>query len=477
MARNQEIARHLKCFIRSTSPTTSNAGLLHRSLKVNWCHEAKAGGNTKSSFDFQSQQRSSSFGNKSASNFIDAFWENASQCKSKHFIYSGAQKQPKKQSELSKSIDKIDDAIQKQQRDHLMHTLSDFSKLKSKFFKTDKHIKEDRLLDRRSSQEVSRYNYKPMLHSIHQAKLSPSPARTVKLIEGVLATQKAASRDASIKSSSSKKTNIDSNKQLKPSVSFGRSINASTIKSDHNKSVNKLPGKVAASSKEQKGKYELPNSFIYVSKTFKPAAQVKDIDPSDITQKRPAINDNKDSESIESESIDLSTEDLNYRFSRFTISPADPSSSGLEKETSSRDQFDSEEFLEANNPKHTMKISDGKTQLIFQKQVAPKSVIASRLAKSRVYTEPHHITNGDMSYKPSHFVKTDQKIHTKPHPSSKFSILSDKQSEILKKMRSKKRLKPEDKEEQGEESESVRVINLEIDRMINLLKEKHHKAS
>lgn len=373
-------------------------------------------------------------------------WKKVSRSQSKHFIYPCSRSVSMKKSQLSESIEKIDLAINKQKREHLLQNLSDFSSIKKSSFNRSKlepdHVKVER---RRSEQSVNS-DYKSALHSIMHTRNLVSPGRSS------VNSKYSLPREGSSNSILSNGRPNSSSKKTKPSVQFVQSIYGSKVNKNNFSSIKPFPNndKVLVSpnddSTKSKGKYALPDSFVYVAKSFKPMDTSKKPNQLLPTPKGPMAA-KRDQVSETSESCDVSTEDMKYRFSRFTV-PSEPQA--LES-SSSRGLF-----LEIKQPSEVTENSEVqvKAQLVFQGINMNKKSEAT-LAK------------GISPAKPSLKPLTNYQVLLQKKGSQSFKPKSETSS--------KKSVSP--REIRLEESESVRLINEEIERMIGVLKEKKNKKS
>ena len=385
----------------------------------------------------------------------ESLWNKVARSQARHFVYAGSRSGSRKKSELSKSIEKIDMVINQQKRDHLLQNLSDFSSIKKSTINRSKIEHETVIVGRSKSEKSVHSGYKSVLQSILHTKALISPGRSQASSTSKLSFVK----DGSSKSIVSNGNPSTASKKSKPMVHFADSLykhkKSTPVASFSYKPQAKLDddivpmNKAADLSFKAKGKYALPDSFVYVAKSFKPIDASRNVDQILPTPKGQNKVKNEQ-ESDLSQSSDISTEDMKYKFNRFSV-PTEP----VQMSSSSR------ELILEENPQHKIvekTQASVKAQLVFQ--------------------------GADMSKKPAPAkakanIRESSKLKTSLKPLTTYQVMLQKSSlqSFKPKFSSSSKKSASPREIRVEESESVRLINDEIERMIGVLKDKHSQKS
>lgn len=350
----------------------------------------------------------------------------------KHFVYQTRHSSaPKGQSELSKSIELIDSTINKKKREHLLNNLSNFTKPKKSLFDS-KIFGKSNLLGRRLTTQESSNSKTSTISNFNKPLLSRG-------------------------SSGSKNSSI---KQPSERTNSSKEMSSQTGKKSAQAFVPYQPPKKA----ETTAKYELPNSFVYMPKTFKPAkAKASEILP----EKKHNILEI-------SESQDQSTEDMKYRFTKFTV-PNDnypPPNSSSTSRTSSYNIESPKPFIQVLKPEDDVlkakPENDG--QLSSESSVETQQglkIFQKQIPKTIQFKEKPSTVHSIMTQNLKAPIKTQQAGLVYPQ-----KIVPPKQPEVNFNLA----LHNHEISPRKDESESVRIINHEIERMIHGLKVKHRKT-
>lgn len=395
-----------------------------------------------------SKTRSSSTVGKKSQAIIDNFWSKVSKRDSakKHFVYQSRHSSaPKPQSEKSRSIEINESTFNQKKREHFLHNLSDFTKMRTSFHDSKKSELSNLKVRRMTIQEPTLS--KPS--NISSSFVKHRPRQTESDKKQPLTKQQSSERTLMSRPSS---INVYQEVHKKEAETYQTDL--------------VVPSKLAPA--QTNSKYTLPNSFVYMPKAFKPSKTKAKEQLINLPQYKPLEA---------SESNDQSTEDMKYRFAKFnssvnhiSLESINPSSSSRTSSYNVESLIPEIKVLRPDERENQLKFDSNKKILLSSDSSVDTKPAFKVLAKEphqfQIFNQKQQVKEMLVSQKPKESKPTKLTV-TSGHKQEKITFKAIDMHLDLPDYRASSR---------RDDSESIRLINHEIDRMIHGLKQKHRQT-